>query len=75
MDAVVVSRVGKASKRAVRRLREAGAVSPQRAVPLPDVGLKMGLGERWLVLRGVIKEGDKGRYWLDERAVRRVWGR
>lgn len=75
MSAVLVSRAGKTGRRAVRRLREAGAVSPRAAVPLAHVGLKLGLPERWLMLRGVLKENGEGRYWLDEGAVRRVWGR
>lgn len=74
MGARTVARAGRV-RRAVRRFREAGAVSPRTAVAFEEVGLKKGLGEWLLVWRGVLREAGKGRYWLDESAAQKFAAR
>ncbi|HZN53867.1 MAG TPA: hypothetical protein VFB67_00970 [Candidatus Polarisedimenticolaceae bacterium] len=55
-----------ARRRVVRRLEQAGAVSPETAMPLAGLrGLERGR-LRHLVTMGVIHEAAPERYWLDE---------
>ena len=56
--------------RAIRRLREAGALSPDRAVSLSDLGIHVGFAVGRLIDRGVIvPSGPK--HYLDEQATER----
>jgi kynurenine formamidase len=62
--AVVVVRKERA---VVRRFREAGATSVERAKSLTEIGVSRGVGLRRLRERGVIREGSAEVYYLDER--------
>ena len=58
----------------VGRLRTAGAVTPQQARTLEELGISRGVVLRRLRQRAVIREAEPDRYYLDEpswEAVRR----
>jgi kynurenine formamidase len=55
-------------RKVVRRFREAGATSIERAKALKDLGVARGVGLRRLRERGVIREGAPETYYLDEQA-------
>jgi kynurenine formamidase len=55
-------------RKVVRRFREAGATSADRARSLQDVGVSRGVGLRRLRERSVIREAAPETYYLDERA-------
>ena len=59
----------------VQAFRNAGAVSPDRAVSLDEIGATEGIAFRRLIDRAVLREVETGRYYLDEpswAAVRRM---
>ena len=53
-------------KIAIQAFRRAGAVSPDRAVSLAEVGASEGLAFHRLRARAVLRETAPGRYYLDE---------
>lgn len=68
--AVILAR----ERRMVNRIRMAGAVNPQQARTLEELGITRGVILRRLRERAVIREAAPGHYYLDEpswQAVRR----
>lgn len=53
-----------AEQAVVAAFRDAGAVAPERAARLRDVGLEPSEAVGVLVVRGTIREGAPGRYYL-----------
>lgn len=60
--------VAASQKRVVRQLREAGATSPERAVPFEAQRQIDSRQMRHLVSHGVVREAGPGFYWVDEAA-------
>jgi hypothetical protein len=60
--------------RAIRAFRSAGAMSPQSARSLADLNIPEGSAVRRLITNGVLVPAphDPARYYLDERALRRL---
>ncbi|MEI7660561.1 MAG: hypothetical protein WCK34_00100 [Bacteroidota bacterium] len=52
-------------KKILNRFEESGAVSPDRARTLEELGLSNRIILRRLISRGVISEAQPGRYYLD----------
>ena len=57
-----------AMKRIVRRLKEAGAVSPKTARPLPDLRRMQRAGLRHLLRHDIVREAGSDTYYVDEPA-------
>ena len=53
-------------RRVVEHFRQAGAVSPARAMSLDDLHERHGMGLRRLRNRAVIREAQPGHFYLDE---------
>ena len=56
-------------KRFVRRFREHGATSPDKAIPFADVGMRRSWVFDQMVSRGVFVGAGNDRYWMDEPAA------
>lgn len=56
-------------KRFIRRFRELGATSPDRAVAFTDLGLRRSWIFRQMVSRGVFMPAGEDRYYVNERAA------
>jgi hypothetical protein len=68
MTAPVAAIILHKEKIAVEAFRRAGAVSPDRAISLAEVGASEGIAFRKLRARAVLRETTPGRYYLDEPA-------
>jgi hypothetical protein len=66
---VVLAMARRAERRIVEALREAGALSPDRAIPLATSGPGGRAALRRLVRRAAVIEAG-GRFWLDEAAFK-----
>lgn len=53
-------------RRAIALFRQAGAVAPDRAVSLAEIGATEGIAFHRLIARAVLRETTPGRYYLDE---------
>ena len=56
-------------KRFIRRFREAGATTPERAIPFGEVGMRRSWIFNQMLSRGVFLEAGPDRYYMDERAA------
>jgi hypothetical protein len=52
-------------RRIIRRFEQLGAISPNRAVSIDQLGESMGFIMRRLISQGVIAESGRGRYYLN----------
>jgi hypothetical protein len=57
-----------AMKRVVKRLKEAGALSPKTARPLPDLRPMQRVGLRHLLRHDIVRKARSDTYYLDEPA-------
>jgi hypothetical protein len=53
------------------RFRDAGAIAPEQAKALPDLGLRPGRAIRLLIRRGVLVDVGSERYYFDVSAYER----
>ena len=58
----------RAERRLLERLRAAGATSPERAQPLPDLRMLQGRRLERLLDAGAVVEAAPGRFWVNEYA-------
>ena len=56
-------------KKFIRRFREAGATSPDRAISFADVGMRRSWVFAQMVSRGVFVDAGGDRYWMNEQAA------
>ncbi len=56
-------------KRFIRRFREQGATSPDRAIPFADVGMRRSWIFEQMVSRGVFVSVGNERYYLNDQAA------
>jgi len=62
-------------KRLVRKFQEAGATRPRQAAPLPDLGVRRSFVFKKLLKKGILREAEGERYYLDEEAAGRHFRR
>ena len=65
----ILAAQAQAERRAFEAFRIAGATAPERAQSLAALDLIDSVALRTLTRRGLVREGEPGLFWLDERAV------
>lgn len=66
MGAAVAAVILRKEREIVEAFREVGAVSPETALPLDQVGVDERIGFRRLREHEVVRDAGAGRYYLDE---------
>lgn len=55
-------------RQAVRAFRERGCTTPDTARPLEELSVRKNFAIKSLIRRGVLREVESDRYWLDDSA-------